>query len=27
FVQSVYRPLSITFIEYQEGDKIGFVLA
>ncbi|CAF0986864.1 unnamed protein product [Rotaria sordida] len=23
----IYRPLSITFIEYQEGDKIGFALA
>jgi len=23
----IYRPLSITFIEYQEGDKIGFLLA
>ncbi|CAF3527453.1 unnamed protein product [Adineta steineri] len=23
----IYRPLSITFIEYQEGDKIGFFLA
>jgi len=23
----IYRPLSITFIEYQEGDKIGFILA
>ncbi|UJR28376.1 hypothetical protein I4U23_009618 [Adineta vaga] len=24
---SIYRPLSITFIEYQEGDKLGFILA
>jgi len=23
----IYRPLSITFIEYQEGDKLGFLLA
>lgn len=23
----IYRPLSLTFIEYQEGDKIGFFLA
>ncbi|CAF0742130.1 unnamed protein product [Adineta steineri] len=23
----IYRPLSITFIEYQEGDKLGFFLA
>ncbi|CAF3949082.1 unnamed protein product, partial [Rotaria magnacalcarata] len=23
----IYRPLSITFIEYREGDKLGFILA
>jgi dolichyldiphosphatase len=23
----IYRPLSITFIEYREGDKLGFLLA
>jgi len=23
----IYRPLSITFIEYQEGDKLGLILA
>ncbi|CAF0778438.1 unnamed protein product [Rotaria sordida] len=27
FSDPIYRPLSITFIEYQDGDKLGFVLA
>ncbi|CAF3674469.1 unnamed protein product [Rotaria sordida] len=27
FSDPIYRPLSITFIEYQDGDRLGFVLA
>ncbi|CAF0815188.1 unnamed protein product [Rotaria sp. Silwood1] len=27
FSDPIYRPLSITFIEYQDGDKFGFILA